>query len=429
MIAGKNKTTDIPDEFRDQGLVRPKILIVVPFRDSVLKIVQNIIQILVPNDEGGQVMNKLRFMEDFSGGELQMPKKNPKPDDYQKLFSGNTGDDFRIGLSITKKTVKLYSEFYSSDIIIASPLGLRMIVGAQGEEERDYDFLSSIEVLVLDQCEQFLMQNWDHFLHVMDHLHLQPKSSHGTDFSRIRMWSINGWAKYYRQSLIFSSYPQPEINAFFNKKCHNYAGKVKVTNPVSKGTICKVFTQVPQVFNKFTPNNVQEMADKRFDFFVNKILPQYRDTLMKHTLIYVPSYFDYVRVRNYFKQNDVSFVQVCEYSKDEKIARARDKFFHGESHFLLYSERFHHFRRIRLKGVRHIIFYQPPTIPHFYPELCNFMLESNQNKKSNKNLSEMSVTIIYCKYDLIYLNSIVGTDRTSIMFNSEKSTHMFITGE
>lgn len=41
---------------------------------------------------------------------------------------------------------------------MASPLGLRLIIGAEGEAQRDYDFLSSIEVLILDQAEVFLMQ-------------------------------------------------------------------------------------------------------------------------------------------------------------------------------------------------------------------------------------------------------------------------------
>lgn len=81
---------------------------------------------------------------------------------------------------------------------MASPLGLRMIIGAEGEDERDYDFLSSIELLVMDQADVFLMQNWDHVLHVLDHLHLQPKKTHGTDFSRVRSWAVNGWTKYYR---------------------------------------------------------------------------------------------------------------------------------------------------------------------------------------------------------------------------------------
>ena len=159
------------------------------------------------------------------------------------------------------------------------------------------------------------MQNWDHLIHALNHLHLQPKNSHGTDFSRVRTWSLNGWAKYYRQTMIFSSIALPEINAVFNKKCNNYAGKAKVSNPVEFGAIRQVFVQIPHVFHKFEASNVQQLLEARFDFFINKILPQQKDSLMKQTLIYVSSYFDFVRLRNYFKKEELSFVQICEYSK------------------------------------------------------------------------------------------------------------------
>ncbi len=55
-----------------------------------------------------------------------------KSDDFNLLFSGNTDDHFRIGLSVSKKSLKLFTEFYSSDIIIASPLGLKSIIGSEG---------------------------------------------------------------------------------------------------------------------------------------------------------------------------------------------------------------------------------------------------------------------------------------------------------
>lgn len=68
------------------------------------------------------------------------------------------------GVSIVRSSMRLYAPFYSSDIIIASPLGLRTVLGAEGESKRDFDFLSSIELLVVDQADVFLMQNWEHIL-------------------------------------------------------------------------------------------------------------------------------------------------------------------------------------------------------------------------------------------------------------------------
>ena len=51
---------------------------------------------------------------------------------HEAMFAGNIDDCFRVGLSIKKNAINLYSQFYSSDIIVASPLGLRMIIGAKG---------------------------------------------------------------------------------------------------------------------------------------------------------------------------------------------------------------------------------------------------------------------------------------------------------
>jgi U3 small nucleolar RNA-associated protein 25 len=94
-----------------------------------------------------------------------------------------------------------------------------------------------------------IIQNWDHLLHVFDHLHLQPREAHGTNFARVRSWALNGWSKYYRQTLLFSSVMLPELNAVMSRKCHNYAGKICVVNPEPTGTVCHVVVQLPQVRN------------------------------------------------------------------------------------------------------------------------------------------------------------------------------------
>lgn len=43
-----------------------------------------------------------------------------------------------------------------------------------------------------------------------------------------------------------------------------------------------------------------------------QILPEFKGSLMGHTAIFVPSYFDFVRLRNYFKREAIECAQISE---------------------------------------------------------------------------------------------------------------------
>ena len=198
---GKQEARESGEEkLRDQGFTRPRVLIVLPFKEAARRVVETLISLLYPSSKGN-VSNKKRFDQEYRA---LPPSKGSKfkPQDFNETFEGDCDDDFKLGLGVTKSSLKLYTDFYSSDIIIASPLGLKLVIGDEekgedGEKKLrgDSDFLSSIELLILDQADVFLMQNWEHVTSVLDRMHLQPKDSHGVDFSRVRHWSLDGHAR------------------------------------------------------------------------------------------------------------------------------------------------------------------------------------------------------------------------------------------
>ncbi|KAJ8076353.1 rRNA-binding ribosome biosynthesis protein utp25 [Marasmius tenuissimus] len=310
---------------------------------------------------------------------------------------------------MTRKTVKAFSEFYQCDVIIASPLGLRQSI----QKEKGADYLSSIEILVMDQLDALTMQNWDHVKFVLDHLNKLPKESHDTDFSRVKPWFLDGHAEYLRQSVLLSAYETPETRALFNNNLKNVAGRIRQERRWSP---IDVPEGLHQDFVRFDCVSPQDEADKRFNYFTTQVLPAVLKSAVQstNTVIFIPSYFDFLRVQNHFRTlTGTSYAVLSEYSSNQDISRARQAFFLGQKSFLLITERFHFYKRYKIRGIRNIIFYGPPDHPQFYSEFLSYPFLDDGVESS-----DVTCRVLYSKYDWFRLERIAGTEAAAELIKS-----------
>lgn len=417
-------------ELRDQGFTRPKILVILPTKQSCVRFVDSVVKFSEPE----QQENKSRFMETFSRDDTD--EWLEKPEDFRELFGGNHEEDFRIGLKFTRKTIKYFSGFYNSDVIMCSPLGLFRAISSGGSKEGkktpDADFLSSIEILIVDHASSLQMQNWQHVDFILDHLNALPKESHGCDFSRVRSWYLDDKAKHLRQTILLSSFLTPEINRLVTKHSHNIAGRVKYV-PTSNGAMLDAPNLLPmpvtQTFIRFESRVALKDSDARFKHFCASVLPQLaRDKNSKGVLLFIPTYADFTRLRNHLTNSTdgapISFGSISEYTSVKETTRARSHFLSGRHSLLLYTERAHHHFRYRLKGVRKVISYGLPENPIFWTELVASLGLNRDLMDGNASGGKVSVRAMFSKWDALKLERVVGTERVGRLL-SESSGDTF----
>ncbi|GBG25635.1 U3 small nucleolar RNA-associated protein 25 [Hondaea fermentalgiana] len=536
----------LDDVVRDQGFTRPQALILVPTRHAALRVMRVMLEVL---PSGTSAANKSRIFSDYceEGGE-ELPdvakrvrresatageaydelfydaEEHPflrddearkggagggRPADWHDVFTGNSDECFRIGVALNgRKSVRFFADFYKADIIIASPLGIRLATGQEigdavendqdavgrdsgGEEEEEVeeednladlgintreqlrreerrkekesaDFLSSIEVCVIDQAEMIQMQNWQHLIDTMSAVNRKPiELRDDMDFSRIRPLSlVDGLPRRFRQTIVCSAYPDPFINALTAPRSStdlNLAGQLTVRRAAYSGVLEDV--DVDGIAHKFV--RVETDSDDRLEYFSMNVLPALQRQAAAHTMVVVPSYLDFVSVRKLFRDaahslgeegeramgkpwrrqrknrvRDKSgkrlshtetdgeiepalFVSVTEYSETDQITRARGDFFHGRARILLTTERFHFYNRFRLRGIHRLVFYAPPLNAHFYSELAN-LIEPSAEPSSN--------LVLFDKREAMALERIAGTTAALHMLKGTKRVFTFTTG-
>nr|XP_017232808.1 PREDICTED: digestive organ expansion factor-like isoform X1 [Daucus carota subsp. sativus] len=410
--------------FQDRGFTCPKILILLPLASIALRVVNRLIaltpskhKVTSSKHKAVDVENLDRFSDEFGIGtdsmnmaESSQPRKSSNHSDFHALFGGNNNNDFMIGVKISRGSVKLYDDIYTSDMIVASPLSLITKIGeAERDKKKDIDYLSSIEVLIIDHADVMVKQNWSHVSTVIKKLNSKPSKQHGTDQMRIRPWYLDEHAQFYRQSIILGSHSSPEINALIDRHCLNYQGKVKLECKY-KGVLRKASPQVKQIYEKFDANSIGDVDGARFAYFSTKVFPKMKSSFQGGTMIYISSNFEFIRVQNFLESQKASFCHLGENKEPSNISYDQVWHHQDSNKILLYTEKSQFYHRYKVHGIRNLIIYSLPERKEFYPELVN-MLQGSDN---------MTTTVLFCGFDMLRLEAIVSSDTAKRMTDSDK---------
>nr|GEX81776.1 U3 small nucleolar RNA-associated protein 25 isoform X1 [Tanacetum cinerariifolium] len=158
-----------------------------------------------------------------------------------------------------------------------------------------------------------------------------------------------------------------------------------------KGVLPKVLLQVRQIFDRIDTESIVDADDARLDYFKNKVYAKIKDSVQGGIMIFISSYFEFVRVRNFLKSEDAFMRLLGEYTKNKYISSARNWFFQGKRKIMLYADGAHFYHRYKIRGIQNLRIYSLPDRKEFYLEIVNMLKGSNS----------MNCTVLFSRFDLL----------------------------
>ncbi|XP_042040992.1 U3 small nucleolar RNA-associated protein 25 homolog isoform X3 [Salvia splendens] len=221
----------------------------------------------------------------------------------------------------------------------------------------------------------------------------------------------------------FSSYP-----VMWNWVPSSYSTWCSIDAHVLIQQMHKFSCSIEFIYEHFDIESIVEADNARLKYFSDKgwekltviniflrIFPKIKDSVQDGVMIFASSYFEYVRLRNYLKSQSASVCLFGEYIKRNEISHVRGEFFRGEKKIMLYTERAHFYYRYKICGVKNLIIYSLPDREEFYPQIINFLEESDN----------MNCRVLFSRLDNLRLERIDGSTAAKRKINSDKGVFVF----
>ncbi|KAL7713700.1 Digestive organ expansion factor family protein [Entamoeba marina] len=370
------------DPPQDSGFVKPTVLALFPFKTAATVFIKTLLT-LYGREFQENIRNEERFAQEFP--DIPLSTHSKKPNEFYQIFEGNSDDCFKLGVKFGKNGVQLYSNYYESDLIIASPLGIKILL-AKSTNNEVADIFSSLKIIMVESVDVVEMQNISHLMELLQVSNKVPSKPHGTDIRRVYMHEVEGKSEYYRQTIVYSRYRTPYLNSII-RNCVN--SKVyQITETTTTGSLLNVVRTLPISFYSYNVTTPLKTPDERFDYFTKQFLAGFVDGLKQQVLLYIPSYFDYLRIKQYFSNENINCLCI-----------------------------FHFYHRFRLGGIKHIIFYELPNPTHYVSEFINMI---------SGKITDATVHVLFNRLDAQKLRGVVGDERAAYLMTSQQNKHTFV---
>lgn len=385
------------DVEKSQGFTKPRVLYICGLKSNAHDFICHLMQLLSFKKEDpmyDKFMEEYELPEDEADKQKASFHKTDKSFDFVETFSGNQDDAFKIGLRYYKKRLHFYSSFYKSDIIVASPLGLNLML-----QDNEYDFMSSIEVILIDRLDVIKFQNWRFLLDLIEKINLPLSKWRDADLNLLRVSTIDGHVKLYRQTIAVSCTQHSIFNALF-RRFENKRGFIKLAyKPTNDVVLLGSQLKVQQLFIKVAAATVKDCEAELMKYFIKNMLSSLQG--IGGVLIVLGDYTHFLRITKDLQFANFEYLPCHESCTPKQMLFARQQFQAGKTPAIITTSRLLFFKRYVIKGTSKVFFVVPPEYPDIYREAFKMFDLSKKN----------SVVTLYTQYNANQLEPIMDQEK------------------